>query len=231
MSGGLTRDPARHVEAFFTESNNSASCFLPDLPADRNFNTLDYIEGKLVLCGGDGERQNHVVSIMMHLNIFPTHENIFSRLVMPSQRHGLSCLHLTQVYEWSGWKELDPQGGEKVTLTEKRYSHTSWKSPGGYKTNNCELKIDLETSGLLMIGGAGSPTTTEFVKTNIEEDPEEEEEAEDDKPKKPRNVYGFSMEHQVQDACGISVEDTYILTGGYNTRRYAPHYHWCTRDT
>ena len=54
MSGGLTRDPARHVEAFFTESNNSASCFLPDLPADRNFNTLDYIEGKLVLCGGDG---------------------------------------------------------------------------------------------------------------------------------------------------------------------------------
>jgi len=181
MSGGLTRDPARHVEAFFTESNNSASCFLPDLPADRNFNTLDYIEGKLVLCGGD---------------------------VMPSQRHGLSCLHLTQVYEWSGWKELDPQGGEKVTLTEKRYSHTSWKSPGG----------------LLMIGGAGSPTTTEFVKTNIEEDPEEEEEAEDDKPKKPRNVYGFSMEHQVQDACGISVEDTYILTGGYNTRRHVTMY-------
>ena len=28
---------------------------LPDLPADRNFNTLDYIEGKLVLCGGDGD--------------------------------------------------------------------------------------------------------------------------------------------------------------------------------
>ena len=55
MSGGLTRDPTRQVEAFFTESNNSASCFLPDLPADRNFNTLDYIEGKLVLCGGDGE--------------------------------------------------------------------------------------------------------------------------------------------------------------------------------
>ena len=57
MSGGLTRDPARHVEAFFTESNNSASYFLPDLPADRNFNTLDYIEGKLVLCGGDGETE------------------------------------------------------------------------------------------------------------------------------------------------------------------------------
>ena len=54
MSGGLTRDPARHVEAFFTESNNSASCFLPDLPADRNFNTLDFVEGKLVMCGGDG---------------------------------------------------------------------------------------------------------------------------------------------------------------------------------
>ena len=231
MSGGLTRDPARHVEAFFTESNNSASCFLPDLPADRNFNTLDYIEGKLVLCGGDGERQNLLVSIVMHLNIFPTHENIFPYLVMPSQRHGLSCLHLTQVYEWSGWKELDPQGGEKVTLTEKRYSHTSWKSPGGYDTDHCLLKVDFETSGLLMIGGAGSPTTTEFVKTNIEEDPEEEEEEEDDKPKKPRNVYGFSMEHQVQDACGISVEDTYILTGGYNTRRYGPHCRWCTRDT
>ena len=50
---------------------------------------------------------------------------------MPSQRHGLSCLYLTQVYDWSGWKELDPLGEEKVTLTEKRYSHTSWKSPEG----------------------------------------------------------------------------------------------------
>jgi len=177
MSGGLTRDPSRHVEAFFTESNNSASCFLPDLPADRNFNTLDYIEGKLVLCGGD---------------------------VMPSQRHGMSCLYLTQVYDWSGWKELDPLGPEKVTLTEKRYSHTSWKSP----------------NGLLLIGGAGSPTTTELVKTNIEEVEEEEDYEEEDekKKKKPRNVYGFSMEHKIQDACGIPVEDTYILTGGYHTR-------------
>ena len=62
MSGGLTRDPARHVEAFFTESNNSASCFLPALPADRNFNTLDYVEGKLVMCGGDG---NDVINLMI----------------------------------------------------------------------------------------------------------------------------------------------------------------------
>ena len=62
MGGGLTRDPARHVEAFFTESNNSASCFLPDLPADRNFNTLDYVEGKLVMCGGDG---NDVINLMI----------------------------------------------------------------------------------------------------------------------------------------------------------------------
>ena len=54
MSGGLTRDPGRHVEAFFTESNSSSYCFLPDLPADRNFNTLDFIDGKLVTCGGDG---------------------------------------------------------------------------------------------------------------------------------------------------------------------------------
>ena len=54
MSGGLTRDPGRHVEAFFTEANSSSSCFLPDLPADRNYNTLDFIDGRLVLCGGDG---------------------------------------------------------------------------------------------------------------------------------------------------------------------------------
>ena len=186
MSGGLTRDPTRHVEAFFTESNSSASCFLPDLPADRNFNTLDYIEGKLVLCGGDGE--NHMWS-----NKIKSFDS-----VMPSQRHGLSCLHLTQVYDWVGWKELDPLGPEKVSLTEKRYSHTSWKSP----------------NGLLLIGGAGSPTTTEFVKTNIEEEGEEDyEEEEEAKKKKPRNVYGFSMEHKIQDACGIPVEDTFILTG------------------
>ena len=118
---------------------------------------------------------------------------------MPSQRHGKSCLYLTQVYDWSGWKELDPLGHEKVTLTEKRYSHTSWKSP----------------TGLLLIGGAGSPTTTEFVKTNIEEVEEEDDYEDEDekKKKKPRNVYGFSMEHKIQDACGIPVEDTFILTG------------------
>ena len=70
--------------------------------------------------------------------------------------------------------------------------------------------------GLLLIGGAGSPTTTEYVKTDIEENPEEaeqEEEEEEGKKKKPRNVYGFSMEHKIQDMCGISVEDTYIMTG------------------
>ena len=142
--------------------------------------------------------------------------------VMPSQRHGMSCLWLTQVYDWSGWKELDPLGPEKVTLTEKRYSHTSWKSP----------------NGLLLIGGAGSPTTTELVKTNIEEVEEEEDYEEEDekKKKKPRNVYGFSMEHKIQDACGIPVEDTFILTGRCHphnlsladvmTRRL-PHPHHC----
>ena len=68
-----------------------------------------------------------------------------------------------------------------------------------------------------MIGGAGSPTTTEYVKTDIEPKPEEEEEEEEEgKKKKPRNVYGFSMEHKIQDMCGISVEDTYIMTGNNN---------------
>ena len=127
---------------------------------------------------------------------------------MPSQRHGKSCLYLTQVYDWSGWKELDPLGHEKVTLTEKRYSHTSWKSP----------------TGLLLIGGAGSPTTTEFVKTNIEEVEEEDDYEDEDekKKKKPRNVYGFSMEHKIQDACGIPVEDTFILTGRCHPPNIAP---------
>ena len=69
------------------------------------------------------------------------------------------------------------------------------------------------------MGGAGSPTTTEFVKTNIEEEEEEDaDEEEEGKKKKPRNVYGFSMENRIQDACGIPVEDTYVITGGYNTR-------------
>ena len=72
--------------------------------------------------------------------------------------------------------------------------------------------------GLLLVGGAGSPTTTEFVKTNIEEEEEEDADEEEGKKKKPRNVYGFSMENRIQDACGISVEDTYVITGGYNTR-------------
>ena len=57
MSGGLTRDPERQVEAFFTTSNTSdPSCFLPDLPEDRNFNTLDFVNDQLILCGGDGKK-------------------------------------------------------------------------------------------------------------------------------------------------------------------------------
>ena len=126
MSGGLTRDPDRQVEAFFTTANSSRNyCFLPDLPEDRNFNTLDWVEGQLILCGGD---------------------------VMKSQRHGLSCLSLTE----NGWEEVcrnlfsliqstfkyfqvRPQGRGKVTLQEGRFSHTSWNSP----------------EGLLLMGGAG----------------------------------------------------------------------------
>ena len=116
---------------------------------------------------------------------------------MKAQRYGMSCLHLTQVYEWTGWKELEPRTEEQVTLREKRYSHLSWKSP----------------EGLLLLGGAGSPTTTEFVPTNVQEEEEEEEEADDTKKKKKKNVYGFSLENKIQDACGMSVEDTFIITG------------------
>jgi len=122
MSGGLTRDPDRQVEAFFTTANSSRNyCFLPDLPEDRNFNTLDWVEGQLILCGGD---------------------------VMKSQRHGLSCLSLTE----NGWEEVRPQGRGKVTLQEGRFSHTSWNSP----------------EGLLLMGGAGSKLTTEFVPLDLE---------------------------------------------------------------
>ena len=61
MSGGLTRDPERPVKAFFTASNTSEnSCFLPDLPEDRNFNTLNFINNQLILCGGDGRVVFHI---------------------------------------------------------------------------------------------------------------------------------------------------------------------------
>ena len=116
---------------------------------------------------------------------------------MTAQRFGLSCLHLTEVYEWTGWAELEPKTEEKVTLKEKRYSHLSWKSP----------------EGLLLLGGTASPTTTEFVPTKVQEE-EEEDEADETKKKKEKNVYGFSMENKIQDACGIAVQDTYIITGG-----------------
>ena len=122
---------------------------------------------------------------------------------MMAQRYGMSCLHLTEVYEWTGWKELEPKTEEQVTLKRKRYSHLSWKSP----------------DGLLLLGGAGSPTTTEFVPTSVQEEEEEEEEEEDDKKiKKEKNTFGFSLENQIQDACGIPVEDTFIITGGREER-------------
>ena len=117
---------------------------------------------------------------------------------MTAQRFGLSCLHLTEVYEWTGWAELAPRTEEQVTLREKRYSHSSWKSP----------------EGLLLLGGTASPTTTEFVPTKVQEE-EEDEEADDTKKKKEKNVYGFSLENKIQDACGIAVQDTYIITGEY----------------
>ena len=115
---------------------------------------------------------------------------------MTAQRFGLSCLHLTEVYDWTGWAELEPKTEEKVTLQKKRYSHLSWKSP----------------EGLLLLGGTASPTTTEFVPTKVQEE-EEDEEADETKKKKEKNVYGFSLENKIQDACGIAVQDTYIITG------------------
>ena len=46
--------------------------------------------------------------------------SIFSLLVMMAQRYGMSCLYLTQVYDWTGWKELEPKTQGLVTLKEKR---------------------------------------------------------------------------------------------------------------
>ena len=122
-----------------------------------------------------------------------------SPLVMTAQRFGLSCLHLTEVYEWTGWAELEPKTEEQVTLKDKRYSHLSWKSPGG----------------LLLLGGAASPTTTEFVPTKVLEEEEEDEEADETKKKKEKNTYGFSLENKIQDACGVAVQETFIITGEY----------------
>ena len=85
-----------------------------------------------------------------------------------------------------------------MTLKDKRYSHLSWKSP----------------EGLLLLGGTASPTTTEFVPTKVKEE-EEEEEADETKMTKEKNTYGFSLENKIQDACGIAVQDTYIITGEY----------------
>ena len=98
-------------------------------------------------------------------------------LVMKSQRYGLSCLTLTP----DGWVEVLPEGKEKVTLKKRRFSHNSWPSP----------------EGLLMIGGAGSKLTTEFVPTEPEE----------------VGRMGFPLAHPLQDACAITFKDSFISTG------------------
>ena len=105
-------------------------------------------------------------------------------------------------------------GGEGDAHWEEVQSHQLEESRGW--GGDCESYLwswGIFVVGLLLVGGAGSPTTTEFVKTNIEEEEEEDADEEEGKKKKPRNVYGFSMENRIQDACGISVEDTYVITG------------------
>ena len=77
--------------------------------------------------------------------------------------------------------EVRPQGKGKVTLMERRFSHISWASP----------------EGLLLMGGAGSKLTTEFVPL----DPEEE------------GRMGFPLTNPLQDACAITFEDSVITTG------------------
>ena len=102
-------------------------------------------------------------------------------LVMKSQRHGRSCLSLTP----EGWVEVRPAGGGKVTLQERRFSHSSWASP----------------EGLLMMGGAGSKMTTEFVPLDIEEE----------------SRLGFTLTNPLQDGCAINMGEIVIITGSINT--------------
>lgn len=179
MSGGLTRDPTHMVEAFFTEANSSSSfCFLPDLPADRNFNTIDWVGGRLIVCGGD---------------------------VMAAQRFGLSCLFLTKVEDWQGWVELRPTGQEKVSLQQRRISHLSWNSP----------------EGLLLLGGVGiSNSTTEWVPLEDPKPPQDGDEEVAPTPAAPP----FSLHHPVQDACGIPLGETFIVTGGFHSKREVTMY-------
>lgn len=72
-----------------------------------------------------------------------------------------------------------------VKLRQDRWMHMCWSLPGENK--------------ILLIGGAGSPTTTEIVSESTSSD-------------------SFRLPYQTIQGCGIAVGDHFIVTGGYVAR-------------
>jgi len=94
---------------------------------------------------------------------------------------GTSCLTL-----------IDGTWQTTTTLLEERDEHSSWASP----------------SGVILLGGEGSPRTSE----RIQED--------------GTSVSGFTLEHSLLYACAINLGSTVILTGGadyYNYNRVSEY--------
>jgi len=166
MSGGLSvingSWSGDTVEAFFTAPNATlTSCFLPSLPGERNTNTLDYINNRLILCGGDVDMD----------------------YTDSDDKGAHRCYSLGEEKDWVELTVEADRMGDTRALKRPRKDHNSWVSP----------------NGLLLIGGAMSKETTEFVPIE----------------KGAKRRQGFNLDHPEQDSCVIPLQDTFISTGGF----------------
>jgi len=97
---------------------------------------------------------------------------------------GLVCGGSGGIDEGSTCEKITGSTGS-VKLRQERWQHMCWSLPGDDK--------------ILLLGGWGSPTTTEIVSESTSSD-------------------SFRLPYQTIQGCGIAVGDHFIVTGGYDAR-------------
>jgi len=73
-----------------------------------------------------------------------------------------------------------------VSLLQSREAHLCWSLPGG-------------GGDVMLLGGYNSPNTTEVISSNFNST-------------KP----SWNLKYKTDDACGVEVDDTFIITGGFD---------------
>ena len=150
ITGGWLANDHRSVEVY--SNNIQCNQLLPDLPEERLDHTLDYVDGRILLCGG--------------------------------YNTGKSCLEMNNnTFSWNNHSYL----------SEGRYYFDSIVSGGQ----------------LLLVGGIGSPYTTESSTPRISSN----------------WTNGFDLVEGTEDHCVVKIsQQQFIVTGGYYYGRHVVKY-------